>query len=670
MYAEGRLLLYGSEGMGNWQRDEMIDDWSYWSNYVIGYRSNNNDDDHNVNNEGSLPHSSNSDKKGENIKIAIAPHGRISWMEDRKKARALAREGSFYLAKQQYQYTLRKYGSLKERSIHDMHIELGQLLVIIGEPEQALLSFQEALSFQPESHMAHYHLGMLATRVGSFEDAIKHYKNALFYDSNHCQTLHNLGSLLFLSLQFEEAEYYFLNAIDKHACASKYDKRNKDAEYNKTKVKMDGVPLALLTRKLLDHFLGAFVAKIQELDPFTNFHLERFYRNLNDDDRNLVAANILIHSGEAMYRQGLVEESINMWKSALDIQNGDTGGLRLQVAIAVPLYLTTSSHSVDIYHDTMDSLNEMLSHFNDEKGGRNRGAGHTKHVSSNEIYIPYPEMRCRISTVLTSLEFHFSAKSLMNQNTVLNVNHVNGEETVNQYRNIAEKIVQLIRRTTPSMNFISDHLINWHGKKQKRIRSNTNQYIKSLRKMKQNNVVALPLPKTKIGFVSGRFHSNSTELRMVYRFITETSFQFGDNSDNSGNELKHYHTTLITSGYNKKYETDQAHMELRQAVDRVLFLSPNVTNARETLNEYAVDILIFIAPTKDDQIYWLCYGRYAPIQIVYGAGGGTTGLHNTIDYFLVSDKMTNINVYEQYSEQVIRKSIIIITCCMHFSPYQ
>ena len=98
--------------------------------------------------------------------------------------------------------------------------------------------------------------------------------------------------------------------------------------------------------------------------------------------------------------------------------------------------------------------------------GRNRGAGHTKHVSSNEIYIPYPEMRCRISTVLTSLEFHFSAKSLMNQNTVLNVNHVNGEETVNQYRNIVEKIVQLIRRTTPSMNFISDHLINWHGKKQ------------------------------------------------------------------------------------------------------------------------------------------------------------------------------------------------------------
>ena len=96
-----------------------------------------------------------------------------------KKARSLAREGSFYLAKQQYQYIL-KYNSLRSRSVH-AHIELGQLLVIIGEPEEALRSFREALSFQPFT--THYHLGMLATRVGSFADAVQHYKNALFYDS-------------------------------------------------------------------------------------------------------------------------------------------------------------------------------------------------------------------------------------------------------------------------------------------------------------------------------------------------------------------------------------------------------------------------------------------------------------------------------------------------------
>ena len=177
-----------------------------WSNYVVGYRSSTAADF----NPGKPETATDDvDKSKVGLKIPIAPQGRISWIEDRKKARTLAREGSFYLAKQQYQYILRKYNSLRSRSVHDMHIELGQLLVIIGEPEEALRSFREALSFQPESHIAHYHLGMLATRVGSFADAVQHYKNALFYDSKHCQTLHNLGSLLFFSLQFEEAEYYF-----------------------------------------------------------------------------------------------------------------------------------------------------------------------------------------------------------------------------------------------------------------------------------------------------------------------------------------------------------------------------------------------------------------------------------------------------------------------------
>ena len=543
-----------------------------------------------------------------NNKVSISPHGRISWIEDRAKARALAREGNFYLAKSQYMYTLRKYRSLREKSVHDMHIELGQLLVIIGEPEQALISFQEALSFQPESHMAHYHLGMLATRVGSFHDAIKHYKNALFYDSKHCQTLHNLGSLLFLSLHFEEAEYYFLNALDKNACVTA-----------KTTEEETSVSLEILTRKLLDHFLGAFVAQIQNLSPETNGLLERYYRQLSEKDKNLVTANILIHCGEAMYRQGLAEESVNMWQSALDIQNVDASGLQLQVAIAVPLYLMSSTDSIDIYDETMDRLNKLLD-------------------SSKSIRIPYPEIRCRISTVLTSLEFHLS-------------NNKNND--VNQYNEIAQTIVKLIRRTTPSMNFISEHLINWHTKKERRRRIKTNLYVKSL-KQKNNAVVNLPIPKTKIGFVSGRFYSDSTELRMIYRFITETSFQYGNKFSNDA-ILKKYHTTLIVSGYNKKYETDQAHMELRQAVDRVLFLSPNVTNARETLNNYALDILIFIAPTKDDQIYWLSYGRYAPVQIIYGAGGGTTGLCNSIDYFFVSDKMANQDIYESYSEQIIRK---------------
>ena len=70
----------------------------------------------------------------------------------------------------------------------------------------------------------------------------------------------------------------------------------------------------------------------------------------------------------------------------MDIQNVDASGLQLQVAIAVPLYLMSSTDSIDIYDETMDRLNKLLD-------------------SSKSIRIPYPEIRCRISTVLTSLNF-------------------------------------------------------------------------------------------------------------------------------------------------------------------------------------------------------------------------------------------------------------------------
>ena len=154
--------------------------------------------------------------------------------------------------------------------------------------------------------------------------------------------------------------------------------------------------LAAITNRLLDHFFGAFVAKIQDLDPLTDDRLQRYYRQLSDEERNMVTANMLIHSGEAMYSQGLVKESISMWKCALDMYNIDTGGLKLQVAMAVPMYLSTVAHAGKVYKDIMGTLKVMLSSFDQETD------------SAKRMRVPYPEIRCRISTVLTSLEFHFS----------------------------------------------------------------------------------------------------------------------------------------------------------------------------------------------------------------------------------------------------------------------
>ena len=95
-------------------------------------------------------------------------------------------------------------------------------------------------------------------------------------------------------------------------------------------------------------FFGAFVAKIQDLDPLTDGRLQRYYRQLSDEERNMVTANMLIHSGRPC-TAGLVKESISMWKCVLDMYKVDTGGLKLQVAMAVPMYLSTVAHAGKVY---------------------------------------------------------------------------------------------------------------------------------------------------------------------------------------------------------------------------------------------------------------------------------------------------------------------------------
>ena len=209
----------------------------------------------------------------------------------------------------------------------------------------------------------------------------------------------------------------------------------------------------------------------------------------------MVTANMLIHSGEAMYSQGLVKESISMWKCALDMYNIDTGGLKLQVAMAVPMYLSTVAHAGKVYKDIMGTLKVMLSSFDQETD------------SAKRMRVPYPEIRCRISTVLTSLEFHFSTITAYRAgNKQLQANR---EDNIDQYGQVARGISSLIRRVTPSMNFLSSHLVAWNDDKQRRQRRRANGYIKVLRKKNSNSATALPVPKIKIGFVSGRFHSDS-----------------------------------------------------------------------------------------------------------------------------------------------------------------
>ncbi len=625
---------------------EIVDDG--WSDYVVGL--------HTVLDE-------NGEERQEEYKIPISPKGRIAWVEDRKLARSLARAGNFYEARQQYMYILRKYNSLRARSVHDIQLELGQLLVIIGNPGEAFRSFEEALAFQPESHLAHYHMGMLSTRVGSFHEAIDHYKNGLFYSPAHCQTLHNLGSLLLMMLRFEEAQYYFDTAFSKQACGPKdilLRKENSNSsshtismednpkEYYASiyeRIKKEKQDIVLLTTHLLDHFLGAFVAQVQKLYESTEAYLQYYYHDMDDDQKNLVTTNVLIHAGEAMYKQGLVEEAVAMWVGALDLHS-DTNGLSLQTAIAVPLYLRAPHHSEDVFDEVLSGIANVINKANEEKA-----------------FVPYPEARCSVSLVLTSLELHFSATSTAPTSWFMKrgVELLSDDPTtrklhsrVGQHRYLAERISRMLRVTTPSLGYVSPHLVDWHSLKKVKRRQSYVKYIRKLRKnMKEEgkDAITLPPPKPKIAFVSSMFRGNKTAAKLLHGFITQASAMRA-----SG----HFHVTLWVLGYDAAtWEADKTYIRLSRSVDRVLVLpkgNHNLQRIRKTLAEQSnwVDAVVFVAPAQDDTVYWLAHGRYAPVQVVHGAQTGTTGLSDSVDYFLGADTSLHENAHFSHSEQLLR----------------
>jgi predicted O-linked N-acetylglucosamine transferase (SPINDLY family) len=604
---------------------EIVDDG--WSNYVMAKR----------------PHSS-SDKEGvdEEYQIPIQPEGRIAWVNDRRRARILAREGNFYEAKQQYLLVLRKYSGLRSRSVHDIQLELGQLLVIIGDPGEALQSFKEALSFQPHSHLAHYHLGMLSTRIGSFVEAIDHYKNALYYNPLHCQTLHNLGSLLMMLLRFEEAEYYFETSHTKKACGpedvlhrefppSMNDGSQAVSDSETIKDFNGSKPsLEFLTQNIIDHFLGAFVAQVQKLNPKTESYLDIYYNQLNEQERTLVTVNILIHAGEAMYRQGLVEEAANLWRGALDMHT-DKSGLHLLSSLAVPLYLSSTRQSFDVFEDVSAGIKTILESFTDNRA----------------IYVAYPEVRMQMSNILVALELHFASTSVAPTRWYVdNERAVGTHGRAGQYVYLATQIAHIISKSTPSLNHVAPWLNDWHSQKSIKRRRGAVMYIRKLRR-EAKSTIALPPPRLKIAFVSSRFHGNSTESQMLHGFISRSS---------AAKSNGFFHVSLWVLGYQQEWESDTTFSELCRRSDDVAFLSNQLREAQNflSLKTNAVDVLVFIAPTLDDPVYWLSHGRYAPVQIAHGAGGGTSGLTASIDYVLGSDIMTHGNAQFTYSEQLIR----------------
>jgi tetratricopeptide (TPR) repeat protein/glycosyltransferase involved in cell wall biosynthesis len=90
---------------------------------------------------------------------------------------------------------------------------LGNALKEIGQWEEAIAAYQQALRFKPNYPEAHHNLGSVLRDQGKLAEAVQHYREALVLKPNYAEALHNLGVTLRFQGKFAEAIAQFQQSL-------------------------------------------------------------------------------------------------------------------------------------------------------------------------------------------------------------------------------------------------------------------------------------------------------------------------------------------------------------------------------------------------------------------------------------------------------------------------
>jgi tetratricopeptide (TPR) repeat protein len=92
--------------------------------------------------------------------------------------------------------------------------DLGQVYQALGQKEQAIFAYNQALRHDPQSAEAHAVLGMLLMNEGHFQEAEHHGEQALLYQPNHAGAHNNLGLALAKQRKTDQAVRHFELAVE------------------------------------------------------------------------------------------------------------------------------------------------------------------------------------------------------------------------------------------------------------------------------------------------------------------------------------------------------------------------------------------------------------------------------------------------------------------------
>jgi len=119
-----------------------------------------------------------------------------------------------------YAATLKKYPNC-----WITHTNLGNALLIVGQRQEAIEQFRQALRIKSDYLEAHNNLGSALLQAGRLQEAIEHYKKALLIKPNHAKAHYNIGLALYQTGQHQDAIQHFEQAL-------RLDPNYAEAHYN------------------------------------------------------------------------------------------------------------------------------------------------------------------------------------------------------------------------------------------------------------------------------------------------------------------------------------------------------------------------------------------------------------------------------------------------------
>ena len=438
------------------------------------------------------------------------------------------------------------------------HSHLGTMLRQQGKCDEAVMCFRTALGLEPDNAAAQFNLGNAYQQLGQFEAAIESYRASLRGAPADPDIYLNLALALKEAGQFDEAKRQLQQALTlRPGFADGWVNLGlvwkAEGNYIEAKACYEQALRINPQCPMAYNNLGTLLQGQYRIDEAIGYFQEALRINPN-------YAAAYANLGDAYQAQGKTSEASACFVEALRIAPNDE--LAIKSVLTLPVIVESHRQIDEARRRLRDELARLAVQelsVRDPVGG----------VGVPAFYLAY--------------------------------------QGYNE-RDTQRQIAQLLRRSTPSLEFVSPHCSGpapaMHG-------------------------------RPKIGFISQNFCVH-TIGKLNHGLISNL-------------DRERFHVVVLRF----PGRDDAMSRAISTCADRVVTLAPQLSRARDQVAEQELDVLFYTDIGMDAMTYYLAHARLASVQCVTWGHPLTTGLP-AMDYFISAQDLDAEGAEAHYTETLVR----------------